>query len=312
MRYKKLFKYLFLTAFLLGTTNVVSASISTDAKLQYNKGIDYYQVGQFEQAADCFKQAVELDPNYIDAYYNLGSIWEYLNKDEAALSVFKQIILRKPDDSEAVFKAANLSYKLGYYEKAKMYLSLIPKNSMISAQVKQLEADINTKLQAAAQNQSNNDENKTSQYVSSNNTEQNENYMVQPNPEPSAQTSVPAGTKYIYKDISSPTGVAADKSLNLYIAGFSDNTIYKIDSNNTKIVYLKNEKIDGPIGIAMDLDNNLYIANYNKNNVLKFDINGELSEFIKDVDKPYCVYVLDNYLYVSCQGSNSVVKYKIK
>ena len=303
---------LFLAAFILGSANVVFANVSTDAKLQYNKGIDYYQVGQFEQAADCFKQAVELDPNYIDAYYNLGSILEYLNKNESALSVFKQIILRKPDDSEAVYKAANLSYKLGYFEKAKMYLSLIPQNSMLSTQVKQLEADINSKLQEANQDKIA-AENSTSQYIASDSPIQKESSLVQNNnSESPLNASVPVGTKYIYKDISSPTGVAADKNSNLYIAGFSDNTIYKIDSKNTKIVYLKNEKIDGPIGIALDADNNLYIANYNKNNVLKFDMNGELSEYIKDVEKPYCVHVLDNYLYVSCQGSNSVVKYKIK
>ena len=82
------------------------ADISTDAKLQYNKGIDYYKLGQMEEAANCFRSAVELDPNYIDAYYNLGSILEYLNQKDAALSVFKQIILRCPDDYEAVYKAA--------------------------------------------------------------------------------------------------------------------------------------------------------------------------------------------------------------
>ena len=35
----------------------------------------------------------------------------------------KQIILRKPDDYESVYKAAQLSKKLGEPEKAKMYLT---------------------------------------------------------------------------------------------------------------------------------------------------------------------------------------------
>jgi tetratricopeptide (TPR) repeat protein len=42
-----------------------------------------------------FRRAIELDPNYIDAYYNLGLILEYLKQDEKALDVFKQIIVRK-------------------------------------------------------------------------------------------------------------------------------------------------------------------------------------------------------------------------
>ncbi len=107
-------------------------------KLQYNKGVDYYKLGQFEESASCFQKAIELDPNYIDAYYNLGSILEYLKQDEAALAVFKQIILRKPDDYEAVYKAAVLSKKVGEYEKAKMYLTLIPTDSLIGSRAKQL------------------------------------------------------------------------------------------------------------------------------------------------------------------------------
>ena len=79
MKYNKIIKTIFTLAILvIGTCQISFADIATDAKLQYNKGIDYYQLGQFEEAASCFKKATELDPNYIDAYYNLGSILEYL------------------------------------------------------------------------------------------------------------------------------------------------------------------------------------------------------------------------------------------
>ena len=139
MKYNKIIKTIFTLAILvIGTCQISFADIATDAKLQYNKGIDYYQLGQFEEAASCFKKATELDPNYIDAYYNLGSILEYLKQDEAALAVFKQIILRKPDDYESVYKAAELSKKLGEYDKAKMYLTLIPQDSLIGSRAKEL------------------------------------------------------------------------------------------------------------------------------------------------------------------------------
>ena len=77
-----------------------------EAKLQYNLGIDYYKTAQYDRAMAAFRQAINIDPNYIDAYYNLGSILEYLKQDDAALAVFKQIIVRKPDDYESVYKAA--------------------------------------------------------------------------------------------------------------------------------------------------------------------------------------------------------------
>lgn len=277
--YNKIVKVLLATFVCLLTVNSVFAEIATDAKLQYNKGIDYYKLGQFEDAANSFKNAIELDPNYIDAYYNLGAILEYLNQKEAALSIFKQIILRSPDDYEAVYKAAVLSKKLGEYDKAKMYLTLIPLESKVGLQAQQLAADLETSL---AELQS-----------------------AKP------QDSEEELSDGLYEDISSPTGLVTDKNGNLFIAGFSENTIFKIGSDNKKIVYIKSEKIDGPIGLAIDNNNNIYIANYNKNNVLKVDTNGTITEFVSDIQSPYCLYINGDLLFISSQGSNTVVRKKL-
>ncbi len=285
MKLRNLLKSVLLLLMFLGTINVSYASIATDAKLQYNKGIDYYQLGQFEEAASCFKKALELDPNYIDAYYNLGSILEYLKQDEAALAVFKQIILRKPDDYESVYKAAALSKKLGEYDKAKMYLTLIPTDTLIGQRAKQLADSMGTDITTIKQ-------------------EQNQ-------PQTYEQANPQNNSDGMYSDISSPTGMATDSNGNLYVAGFSDNTIYKIGPDNKKIVYIKSEKIDGPIGIAIDAEGNMYIANYNKNNVLKVDKNGLITELIENVPNPYCMHITGNLLFISSQGSNSIIRYKL-
>lgn len=285
MKYNKLIKTILTIAILLSSSTVSFAAITTDAKLQYNKGIDYYQLGQFEESASCFKKAIELDPNYIDAYYNLGSILEYLKQDEAALNVFKQIILRKPDDYESVYKAAALSKKLGEYEKAKMYLTLIPTDTLIGQRAKQLANSMETDIATIKAEQT--------------------------QPQSYAEASPQNNTDGMYSDITSPTGLVADNSGNLYVAGFSDNTIYKIGPDNKKIVYIKSEKIDGPIGLAIDTPGNIYIANYNKNNVLKVDKNGAISELLTNIKSPYCMYITGDLLFVSSQGSNSVVRYKL-
>lgn len=266
----------------LTTMTTAFGEIATDAKLQYNKGVDYYKLGQFEESANCFKRAIDLDPNYIDAYYNLGSILEYLNQKEAALSVFKQIILRRPEDYEAVFKAAVLSKNLGEYEKAKMYLTLIPLDSKMGAPAQQLAAEMETTL-AELQTQQKQEEAAKEEEL----------------------------TDGMYEDITSPTGLVTDKNGNLYIAGFSENTIFKIGPDNKKIVYIKSEKIDGPIGLAIDDNNNIYIANYNKNNVLKVDTNGTITEFATDIQSPYCLYINNNMLFISSQGSNTVIRRKL-
>ncbi len=285
MKYNKLLKTLLTVAILATTSNISFAAIATDAKLQYNKGIDYYQLGQFEESATCFKKAIELDPNYIDAYYNLGSILEYLKQDDAALAVFKQIILRKPDDYESVYKAAVLSKKVGEIEKAKMYLTLIPTDSLIGSRAKQLAESMNTDIPTVK-------------------AEQNQ-------PQSYEEANPQNNSDGMYSDISSPTGLVTDPNGNLYVAGFSDNTIYKIGPDNKKIVYIKSEKIDGPIGLAIDSPGNIYIANYNKNNILKVDKNGAISELIANVKSPYCMYITGDLLFISSQGSNSIIRYKL-
>lgn len=94
------------TLLLVGASVPAFADLTTDAKIEYNRGIEYYKTGSYEQAAEAFKKATELDPNYIDAYFNLGSLLEYLKQDDEALNAFKQIILRKPDDYESVYKVS--------------------------------------------------------------------------------------------------------------------------------------------------------------------------------------------------------------
>lgn len=295
MKFNRLVKFVITLSVLIGTMSMSYGAIATDAKLQYNKGIDYYQLGQLEESVTCFKKAIELDPNYIDAYYNLGSLLEYMQQDEAALAVFKQILLRKPDDYEAVYKAAQLSKKIGEYEKAKMYLTLIPKDTMIGQQATQLAKAIDT----------------ANSYTPTSNSEE----QIQENKTTEPQTYVQAAPEnnstWIYTDITSPTGIATDNEGNLFVAGFSDNTIYKIGPDNKKIVYIKDNKIDGPIGLALDSKQNIYVANYNKNNVLKISNTGEISELIIDIQNPYCIHITDNLLFVSSQGSNSVVRFKL-
>lgn len=280
---KKTLIVLFATLFLGILSPVFADFKNTEAILHYNRGIDDYKVGLYDDAIAEFRTAINIDPNYIDAYYNLGAVLEYLQQYDAALVVFKQIIVRKPDDYDSLYKAAWISYKLGENEKAKTYLSLIPTTSSKSKDAKALAEKLNFSLPKPEQ-------------------------TVHSNPQPT--TNIPQ-TSGIYENLPSPTGIASDKEGNIYVAEFNTNSIIKITPDNKKIVYLKNDKISGPIGIVFDKAQNMYIANYNKDNILKVSPLGEYSILIHNVEKPYCLYIRDNMLFISCQGSNSVLRYKL-
>ena len=115
-----------------------------------------------------------------------------------------------------------------------------------------------------------------------------------------------------YQNITSPTGITSDKYGNLYVAGFTENLITKITPAGEKIIFIKDTKINGPIGLASDKAGNIYIANYNKDNVLKVSALGEVTILIGNVKKPYCVYVDGNTLFVSCQGTSSILRYNLR
>ena len=119
-------KRIFATILLSLSISVYAAEIPIDAKLDYNQGIDFYKLGMYERAIESFRSAIRTYPDYIDAYYNLATILEYLKQYAEALSVYKQVYLRNPNDYEVVYKLALMSSKLEDYTKASEYLSLIP------------------------------------------------------------------------------------------------------------------------------------------------------------------------------------------
>lgn len=320
----------------------ISADMSNQAKIYYNQGVDYFKLGQYDSAIKSFREAIATEPEYIDAYYNLGSILEYLKQDEAALTVFKQIIVRKPTDYDSVYKAAVLSVKTGQPDKAKQYLKIIPSSStvygdairlsrMIDAQSARAQEEaqaaalaeqerIEAESQAAAAKA---EAEALAAAKTKNKKSKSAKKETNPNPEPAAETpptqvtpaqpvSVMTYKNAVYENLPSPTGITVDSKGNVYIAGFSDNVIFKVLPDGTRRIYSKDAKIQGPIGLAADSDDNLYIANYNTDNILKITPAGEASVLLSDVKKPYCLYIIENILFVSSQGSNNVIKFMLK
>lgn len=261
-----------------------ASEVSNDAKLIYNEGVNLYKLGEYDRAMEAFKKATELDPNYIDAYYNLGYILEQAGRYPEALTVFKQIIVRDPSDYESVYKAANLSMQLGDNEKAKSYLSIIPQSAAIAPKAQELAHILQTDMQTI----------KTDAIMKS------------------AEENKVSLSNNVYNDISSPTGVTSDADGNIYIAAFSDNTIYQITPDGKKSIYLKDVRINGPIGMVSDSKGNMYIANYNNDNVLKVSSQGEVTVLIGNVLKPYGLHIAGQVLFISSQGTNSVIKYVLK
>ena len=259
--------------------SVYAAEIPMDAKLDYNQGIDFYKLGMYERAVESFRSAIKTYPDYLDAYYNLGTVLDYLKNYSEALSVFKQMYMRNPNDYEVIYKLAELSAKLEDYDNAKKYAALIPQSNEYSSQAQNLLGDI--KKQTTVPDK------------------------------PVNPPSAIAEHTGVYENVLSPTGITSDNQGNIYVATFSDNSIIKISPDNKRTIFLKSDQISGPISLTTDSTGNIYVANYNANNVLKITPQGAVSVLVEKLDKPYGLHVNGNMLFITCQGSNSVFRQKI-
>ncbi len=274
-----MYKKIILSLLLLIGLSVSAVEVPMDAKLDYNQGIDFYKLGMYERAIESFRSAIRTYPDYLDAYYNLGTVLEYLKNYSEALTVFKQMYIRNPNDYEVIYKLASLSAKLEDYTSASKYVALIPQSNQYYIDAQNLAKNINAQTT-----------------------------LPQKPINPPSAIAVYTG---VYENILSPTGITTDKQGNIYVSTFSDNSIIKITPDNKRTVFLKSDKISGPISLAIDDIGNIYVANYNANNVIKITPQGVVSILVEKLDKPYGLHINGNMLFITCQGSNSIFRQKI-
>ncbi len=257
-----------------------AVEIPIDARMDYNQGIDFYKLGMYERAIESFRSAIRAYPDYVDAYYNLATVLEYLKQYAEALNIYKQVYIRNPNDYEVVYKLALMSSKIEDYTQATDYIKQIPPSN----QYYQRAVELSEACKLA---------------------------MAKPPQKPVNEPSKIAQYSGVYENLPSPTGVTSDSNGNLYVAAFSENVIYKITPDNKRQIFVKSDKISGPISLVTDSTGNIYVSNYTANNVVKITPQGNLTVIIGRVDKPYGLHVEGNMLFVSCQGSNSVLRHKL-
>ncbi|MFN3410744.1 MAG: tetratricopeptide repeat protein [Exilispira sp.] len=92
---------------------------------QDNNAINYYQNGlKYEQSKDYLKaieqyiKAIELNPNYFDAYFHLASCYFILEKYEEAMDIVQKGLKLESEDNNFLLLYAKILIKLGDLKKA--------------------------------------------------------------------------------------------------------------------------------------------------------------------------------------------------
>jgi PGF-CTERM protein len=69
---------------------------ATTAEEWNEQGFRFLESGDYEKAIECFDKAIELNPNYTDAYLNRGLAYLYLEQNERAIEDFEKVIELNP------------------------------------------------------------------------------------------------------------------------------------------------------------------------------------------------------------------------
>ncbi len=84
-----------------------SEAIELDSKspaLYANRAFAYLKTEAYGLASQDANAAIAIDPNYVKAYYRLGSAHLALNKYKLAMTVFKKVVKLAPNDKQAMEK----------------------------------------------------------------------------------------------------------------------------------------------------------------------------------------------------------------
>ena len=86
----------------------------------YNLGFALREKGNLEEAVKNFNKVISLNPNYVDAYNNMAATLEKQGKLEEALKAYKKAVAIKPDYADAYYNMASTLEKQGKLEDAVM------------------------------------------------------------------------------------------------------------------------------------------------------------------------------------------------
>lgn len=86
---KNIFIFVYFLTFLTFLhSEAESGKMSYSAQQWLEKGNSYYLKRKFFDAIDCYTEAIEINPDFAEAYYNRGRSYQYINKHEKAIEDF--------------------------------------------------------------------------------------------------------------------------------------------------------------------------------------------------------------------------------
>ncbi len=131
-------------ALVLALAFVAAGCNQLKARDQLNKGVQSFKQARYQEAIDCFRRAIELDPKLVNARLYLATAYaqqympgveseENIRNGETAIVEFEKILSEDPNNIHSVQGIANISFNMKKLEEAKKWyqrwIQLDPSNA---------------------------------------------------------------------------------------------------------------------------------------------------------------------------------------
>jgi hypothetical protein len=301
----------------------------------YNQGVEASSVGNSIAAVKLFERATRLDPTFADAQYNLGVCYFDLRQYDKSAQAFKQVLNRYPNDAptrQSYQRALALSGQAapGW---TKPVAHRLPPSAITYGQKQATIIHLNnqerlqpirkpalgyvkpklTKSQPVLVYQA-----PAATAVYGNTTLKLKPYTKPAATTPaikplvsSAKTGVPVVVSRAHRG---PTGIGqGPDNHSVYVANYISNTLYKVNDAGSKTL-VTSQGMSGPIGLVWNpTRQEWYVANYKGNSITRIKPDGKATVVSNQLKKPYML-LLDEprqTLYVTEQETNTVSKIKL-
>ena len=129
----------------LGVLNAAQASAPQNAEVRFRLGVVKYLQHEIPQAAEYFRQTLQLKSDHALALYNLGTCCLQLEDQQGAIDAFEATLRISPDQNLARFHLAKLMIEQQRPAEAREHLRRVLDNSPDNADAEDLLRQIDTK-----------------------------------------------------------------------------------------------------------------------------------------------------------------------
>lgn len=84
----------------------------------FKAGQDLFSKQMYEESIAKYTEAIEADPDYLEAYYNRALVEGYVGYFDRAVADFTRILALDPKRADAIYNRAVAYYRMGEYDKS--------------------------------------------------------------------------------------------------------------------------------------------------------------------------------------------------